>query len=104
MILTAIPSLPNRYQTALKIYQKSHTNILKILTNKGIKPQLRILDNEASYIIKSFITEKHIDYQLTPACLHRINWDERAIQTLKIISLQVYAQLIQITLSIYGAN
>ena len=41
------------------------------------------LDNESSDILKEFITEEHIDYQLTPADLHRRNWDERAIQTFK---------------------
>ena len=41
------------------------------------------MDNEASDILKEFITEQHVDYKLTLAGLHQRNWDEREIQTLK---------------------
>ena len=39
------------------------------------------LESESSNILKEFITEQHIDYQLTPSSLHQRNWDKRAIQT-----------------------
>ena len=39
------------------------------------------MDNEASDILKKFTTEQYIDYQLTPADIHRHNWAECAIQT-----------------------
>ena len=41
------------------------------------------LDNEASDILKEFIIEQNIDYQLTPTCIHRRKWAERTIQTFK---------------------
>ena len=63
--------------------KNAYANILKILKNRGIKPQLHRLENEASDILKEFITEQHVDYQLTLAGLHWRNWYEREIQTFK---------------------
>ena len=42
-----------------------------------------ILDNEASDILKEFVTEQNTDYQFTPAGMHCHNWAEHAIQTVK---------------------
>ena len=41
--------IPNRTKHSIK---RAYANILKILQNRGLKPQLHILDNEASDIFK----------------------------------------------------
>ena len=64
-------------------FKNVYANILKILKNRGLKTQFQILENEASGILKEFITEKHIDYQSTPDGIHHLNWSERVIQTCK---------------------
>ena len=66
-----------------KYIKNAYANILKIHKNRGLKPQLHRLDNEASDIFKEFITEQHICYQLTISGLHQRNWAERAIQYFK---------------------
>ena len=59
--------IPNRTKHSIK---NAYANILKIITNRELKPQLHRLDNEASNILKEFITEQYIDYHLTTAGLH----------------------------------
>ena len=59
--------IPNRTKHSIK---NAYANILKILTNRVLKSQLHRLDNGASEVFKEFITEQHIDYQLTPAGIH----------------------------------
>ena len=54
-----------------------------MLTNRGLKPKLHWLDNEASTALKSFITNQQTQYQLTPPHIHRRNAAERAIRTFK---------------------
>ena len=44
---------------------------------------LQRLDNEASTLLQEYMADQGIDYQLTPAGLHRRNSSERAIQTFK---------------------
>jgi len=53
------------------------------LVQTGNKPNLWILDNEASGELKSAFTLKEITYQLVPPHCHRANAAERAIQTFK---------------------
>ena len=72
--------IPNCTKHSIK---NTYAKILKINKNRGFKPQLNRLENEASNILKFFITEQHIDYELTPAAIHQRNWAERAIQTFK---------------------
>ena len=62
--------IPKRTKHSIK---NAYTNILKILTNRGFKPQLHRFDNEVSDILKEFIIEQHIDYQLTPDGIHQRN-------------------------------
>ena len=57
--------------------------LYNILLSRGLKPQLQRLDNEASALLRAFLTEKQIDYQLAPPHLHRRNAAERAIRTFK---------------------
>ena len=54
-----------------------------MLTQRGLKPQLHWLDNEASKVLKTFITKEQTQYQLTPPHIHQRNTAERAICTFK---------------------
>ena len=62
---------------------KAYEEIYSMLTQRGLKPQLHWLDNEASKALKNFITKEHTEYQLTPPHIHRRNAAERAIRTFK---------------------
>ena len=53
------------------------------LVAAGLRPKLQRLDNEASAILKDFMAEEGIDYQLVPPGSHRRNAAERAIRTFK---------------------
>ena len=53
------------------------------MVQTGNKPNLCILDNEASDELKNAFTLKEITYQLVPPHCHRANAAERAIQTFK---------------------
>jgi hypothetical protein len=67
---------------------RSAANILtafKILHRRlcraGCRPKLHRLDNECSTILKTYLTDEAIDYQLVPPGVHRRNAAERAIRT-----------------------
>jgi hypothetical protein len=53
------------------------------LVTAGLRPKLHRLDNECSTILKQFMLDEDIDFQLTPPGMHRRNAAERAIRTLK---------------------
>jgi hypothetical protein len=53
----------------------------KRLCTAGCRPKLHRLDNECSTILKTFLTDEAIDYQLVPPGVHRRNAAERAIRT-----------------------
>jgi len=53
------------------------------LVNRGLKPQLQKLDNEASKALQDYMHSENIDFQLTPTGSHRRNAAERAIRTFK---------------------
>ena len=72
--------IPNRKQQSIK---DAYARVLRLLQRRGLRPKLHRLDNEASQLLKEFMTDEDINYQLTPAGLHRRNWAERAIQTFK---------------------
>ena len=55
----------------------------KRLSDAGLQPKFHRLDNEASGAFKSFLKAQNIEFQLTPASLHRRNAAERAIRTWK---------------------
>ena len=63
----------------LAAFQNLHGQLVKA----GVRPQLQRLDNECSDILKEFMTNEGIDYQLVPPHVHRRNAAERAIRTLK---------------------
>jgi hypothetical protein len=63
----------------LRAYNSLHQHLVE----RGFKPQLQKLDNEASKALKRSIRDKGIDYQLVPPHAHRRNAAERAIRTFK---------------------
>ena len=72
--------MPNRTGSCiLHAYRTIHTR----LTAAGLRPKLQRLDNEASLMLKEYMTEEGIDYQLVPPGVHRRNAAERAIRTFK---------------------
>ena len=66
------PTILSAFQTAL--------NLLK---SCGHKPKLHTLDNECSALLKEYLSQQDIAYQLTPPYIHRRNAAERAIRTFK---------------------
>ena len=62
-----------------------HTRAYKIiyeyLVSRGCRPKLQKLDNEASASLKHYLSEKGVEFQLTPAGIHRRNSAERTIRT-----------------------
>ena len=62
---------------------KAYEEIYSMLTQRGLKPQLHWLDNEASKALNIFITKEHTEYQLTPPHIHQRNTAEHAIRTFK---------------------
>ena len=60
-------------------FVRVHDEIIKELTVKGVKPTTQRLDNEASKAYTNNITKHGIEYQITPAQMHRRNIAERAI-------------------------
>ena len=53
------------------------------LTQKGFKPKLNIMDNQATRYIRTFLTTEECKLQLVEPHNHRVNAAERAIQTFK---------------------
>jgi hypothetical protein len=55
----------------------------KKLTARGLQPKLMRLDNEASQLIKIYLHEHSINFQLVPPSSHRRNAAEREIRSFK---------------------
>jgi hypothetical protein len=53
------------------------------LCDRGLRPKLQKLDNEASAALQHAMRQEAIDYQLVPPHVHRRNAAERAIRTFK---------------------
>jgi hypothetical protein len=53
------------------------------LVARGLKPKLMKLDNEASKLLKTYLHQQHIAYQLVPPYSHRRNSAEWAIRSFK---------------------
>ena len=68
---------PGLYLTTA--YQKQHS----LLTNRGLIPQLYILDNECPNVIKIFMREVNEKIKLVPPHIHRRNSVEQDIRTFK---------------------
>lgn len=63
----------------LEAYQRAHATLVKA----GLRPKLQRLDNECSEILKEYLHEQNVDFQLVPPGCHRRNAAERAIRTWK---------------------
>ena len=48
----------------------AYQHVHKLLTERGRKPRLQKLDNEASEALQQFMTIEDIDYQLAPPHIH----------------------------------
>jgi hypothetical protein len=53
------------------------------LVTRGLKPKLMKLDNEASKLLKDYLYQQDITFQLVPPYSHRSNSAERAIRSFK---------------------
>jgi hypothetical protein len=53
------------------------------LVARGLKPKLMKLDNEASKLLKTYLRQQNITFQLVPPYSHRRNSAERAIRSFK---------------------
>ena len=73
---------PLTSRQAANIY-KAYRTIIERLDSAGLKPQLVLLDNECSALLKGYMHKERIDFQLVPPYQHRRNAAERAIRTWK---------------------
>ncbi len=61
----------------------AYKTYFNILTAKGFKPNLNIMDNQVTKHIKNFLTENDCKLQVVEPHNHRVNASKRAIQTFK---------------------
>jgi hypothetical protein len=78
----AILAQPIKDRTApelLRVFQFMEQELVA----RGLKPKLMKLDNEASKLLKDYLHQQYITFQLVPPCSHRLNAAERAIRSFK---------------------
>ena len=75
--MSAEPMKNRLAETIVATFEK----ILNRLVKAGFKPKLQRPNNEASAVLQEFLHDDEIDFQLTPACMHRRNAAECAMQT-----------------------
>jgi hypothetical protein len=61
----------------------AYTSVVNTLITAGLRPKFQTLDNECSTILKQYLTQQNIAYQMVPPGIHRANAAERAIRTFK---------------------
>ena len=61
----------------------AYKEIFETLEEKGYKPKMSVMANQAMKYIKQFLTKKECDLQLVKPHNHHVNAAERAIHTLK---------------------
>jgi hypothetical protein len=76
-LATLIPSL--NLSSILAAYKKN----FEYLKEKGYKPKLNIMDNQAAKVIEAYLTPQQVGLQLVEPHNHHINAAKRAIQTFK---------------------
>ena len=62
---------------------EAYTSIYEYLTTKGFKPQLNVMDNECSQLLKRYIKSQEVNILLVEPDNHCVNAAERAIRTFK---------------------
>ncbi len=77
ILVTLIPCLNS--SSILAAFKKN----FEYLEEKGYKPKLNIMDNQAMKVIKAYLTPQQVSLQLVKPHNHRVNAAERAIQTFK---------------------
>ena len=77
ILATPIPGLSS--DNILSAYKKN----FEYLVSKGFKPKLNVMDNQATKVIKAYLTPREVALQLVEPHNHRVNAAERAIQTFK---------------------
>ena len=77
ILVTPLANLDNK-----SIFEAFKTKF-EMLEEKGNKPKVNIMDNQATKYIKQFLTKKECTLQLVEPHNHRINAAEQAIQTFK---------------------
>jgi hypothetical protein len=78
----AILAQPIKNRTAPELL-KAFQFMEQELVAKGLKPKLMKLDNEASKLLKDYLYQQDIAFQLVPPYSHRHNSAERAIISFK---------------------
>jgi hypothetical protein len=78
----AILAQPIKYQTAPELL-KAFQFMEQELVARGLKPKLMKLDNEASKLLKAYLHQQDITFQLVPPYSHSRNSAERAIRSFK---------------------
>jgi hypothetical protein len=78
----AILAQPIKDRTAPELL-KAFQIMEQELVGRGLKPKLIKLDNEASKLLKTYLHQQDITFQLVPSYSHRRNSSERAISSFK---------------------
>jgi hypothetical protein len=78
----AILAQPIKYRTAPELLRAFQVMEQELVT-RGLKPKLMKLDNEASKLLKLYLHQHNITFQLVPPYSHRRNAAERAIRSFK---------------------
>jgi hypothetical protein len=78
----AILAQPIKDRTAPELL-KAFQIMEQILVARGLTPKLMKLDNEASKLLKTYLHQQDITFQLVPPYSHRRNSAERAIRSFK---------------------
>ena len=74
----AILAEPLKSRTEIELV-RAYTHLHSYLTSRVLKPSLQRLDNEAPGLLKKFMHDNQVKFQLVPPHLHRRNAAERAI-------------------------
>jgi hypothetical protein len=78
----AILAQPIKYRTASELL-KAFQFMEQELVARGLTPKLMKLDNEASKLLKTYLHQQDITFQLVPPYSHIRNSAERAIRSFK---------------------
>jgi hypothetical protein len=80
--INAILAQPIKDRTAPELL-KAFQVMEQELVTRGLKPKLVKLDNDASKLLKTYLHQQDITFQLVPPYSHRPNSAERAIRSFK---------------------
>jgi hypothetical protein len=86
ILATPIPGLD--LTSILGAYKKN----FEYLKQKGYKPKLNVMDNQATKVIKAYLTPQQVSLQLVEPHNHRINATKEPSKPSKIISSDPWAQ------------